>query len=1147
VTVSGLSDVLTGLSVFIVDAGDGDDLVDLTSSSLPGTVLGGQGQDEIFGSAFGDVIGGGSEVDEVTAGAGDDIVGADLVPLLTISDATPVSELDSGTSPVEFTITLSGPVRPTGYSVTVDVAVSDGTAQAADSDFTATTTTLTFAPNEPSKTFTVDVIGDENAEFNEVFFVDLTNATGAGILDPRGIGTITNDDFPNLTTSNIIVDEAAGTVTIQATLSVAATAAVEVDFTTTNGSATGGEDFTVTSGILTIPVGQSGGTIVVPITDDSLDEANETFQLTLSNPFNVNLSTPSATVIITDNDVPTVTLLVSPASVAENTGNVQVTVLRNTEPAGSLTVDLSSSLPGDLPIPNSIVIPAGQSSFTFFAAPTNNNLADGDRSVEIRSTAAGFAEDCAQVSIVDDDVAALTLTISAGTTSVNFDITGQNDGFHNGDKLVTITATANATESAEAELTVVDETTLQLTIDGSNERTIQEIRGAGSFVLQRNGTAGDLEITVRSTLFTSGPMGISQGSASVEFPSLIAIPDGQNSVEVPFFSNGRFTPQNGVGNSILFNVTFGAAGVSVPAEIRIQDDVTQVNGQIELKSFTSANTTNGYSVDFNETSHAGSIHVLEGLLSNSINVNRTYGQTSEAFSLQSSDSEELGFETSGGAAVNSLTYGNIRASNRETFFLTGVTDGIADGNQGVSFQIQDAVSNAVLTQSVLVVDTDYVTVDLPATTTSGGTATATISRIETADQSLTSSLNVFILTSGSSVAAANTARVTFLPTDTITVNNEGQRVQQKSFTLTAATLGDALVRLRANDQIEIQRSLSVSAATTTAVTQQVLASVISATIDTVDAGNGADIVFGTDLDDDLRGGAGDDIIIAGLGNDIADGGANNDVFIWADGDGDDSFLGGDGDDEVQFSTRNGISAAANLTFNGGAGDDSVVGTTGTGQNATYLATDPGARTPNTGQIIVTGANTLTLDFEGLTPITLMGAGGLLTIDGTLLPAITTLALSDDLLDTAGIGGNVVTGDGGFETTFFNGFEGVSIIGGTGTETIDLTSIDTGVSLSGCALGGILLDGGADDDVINIADISNPVSIFVRSVVGDTVNVDPIWSGSADVVTDDSLLGIPFRSSNRFTEDLRAYLSKASSNSPSLTLRRWKTPWLSPLM
>ena len=80
------------------------------------------------------------------------------------------------------------------------------------------------------------------------------------------------------------VQEAAGaTLDFAVTLSRAASAAVTVDYATSDGTATAGSDYTETSGTLTFAVGEREKTVAVPVLDDDHDEGSETFTLTLSN------------------------------------------------------------------------------------------------------------------------------------------------------------------------------------------------------------------------------------------------------------------------------------------------------------------------------------------------------------------------------------------------------------------------------------------------------------------------------------------------------------------------------------------------------------------------------------------------------------------------------------------------------------------------------------------------------------------------------------------------------------------------------------------------------------------------------------------------------------------------------------------------
>jgi len=110
-------------------------------------------------------------------------------PALALSGAT-VVEGDAGTpTDAEFSVTLAGVA---GGTVAVDYATADGTAQLGDSDYTARSGTVEFAPGETQKTITVPVTGDVSPEADEDFFVVLSNAridTGPVVLTPASDAT----------------------------------------------------------------------------------------------------------------------------------------------------------------------------------------------------------------------------------------------------------------------------------------------------------------------------------------------------------------------------------------------------------------------------------------------------------------------------------------------------------------------------------------------------------------------------------------------------------------------------------------------------------------------------------------------------------------------------------------------------------------------------------------------------------------------------------------------------------------------------------------------------------------------------------------------------------------------------------------------
>ncbi len=110
---------------------------------------------------------------------------------ISIADAT-ILEGDSGISSLDFTLSLDQEyVEP----ITVDFNLVNNLAIAGE-DFNATNGTITFNPGETTQTLSVGIIGDEEFEASETFFVELSNPSSAAIIqDEQATGTITNDDL----------------------------------------------------------------------------------------------------------------------------------------------------------------------------------------------------------------------------------------------------------------------------------------------------------------------------------------------------------------------------------------------------------------------------------------------------------------------------------------------------------------------------------------------------------------------------------------------------------------------------------------------------------------------------------------------------------------------------------------------------------------------------------------------------------------------------------------------------------------------------------------------------------------------------------------------------------------------------------------
>lgn len=111
-------------------------------------------------------------------------------PKISISDAY-MFEGSSGTTFFPFTITLD---QPSSKTVTVYYSTHDGTA-VSSGDYTAVSNqSISFLPNETTKTINIAVVADDLEEGDEEFTVVLSNASNATIEKSTGIGSIRNDD-----------------------------------------------------------------------------------------------------------------------------------------------------------------------------------------------------------------------------------------------------------------------------------------------------------------------------------------------------------------------------------------------------------------------------------------------------------------------------------------------------------------------------------------------------------------------------------------------------------------------------------------------------------------------------------------------------------------------------------------------------------------------------------------------------------------------------------------------------------------------------------------------------------------------------------------------------------------------------------------
>ena len=214
-----------------------------------------------------------------------------------------LEEGDSGTADMVFTVTLD---QPAVAPVTFRYATRNDTAEAG-SDYTETSGETTFLPGESQLTINVPILGDEEAEDDERFFLEVTATFDNGVAAGDGIGRIITDD-PIIRVSVIngaIAEGDAGTVPLSfdVALSEASEVAIDIGYETADGSAAAGSDYTAVNSTLTIPAGAITGTIEVIVAGDTEVEDDEFFEVTIStNAPDVELVNAMATGTILNDD-----------------------------------------------------------------------------------------------------------------------------------------------------------------------------------------------------------------------------------------------------------------------------------------------------------------------------------------------------------------------------------------------------------------------------------------------------------------------------------------------------------------------------------------------------------------------------------------------------------------------------------------------------------------------------------------------------------------------------------------------------------------------------------------------------------------------------------------------------------------------------
>ena len=280
-------------------------------------------------------------------------------------------------------------LRTNGHSgvVGVNFATADGSATS-PYKYGATNGLLTFQDGEVSKVIAIPINQISQVTGDETFFVTLSNPTnGAIILNPATVPVTIIDDNVGLgfLSPIYIATETDGSAVL-GIARVGINGITTVSYTTTNGTALAGTNYTAQAGSLTFTNGEAFKTIAIPLLHDPRVTGPLSFSVSLFNasaPAQIFTNNP-ATVTVNDAD-PGFAFTNANFYTVKSATNVMISVVRSNANTGIVAVNYAttddsatagvdySAVSGTLTFSNGVALQS------FLVPILTNNLVEGDR------------------------------------------------------------------------------------------------------------------------------------------------------------------------------------------------------------------------------------------------------------------------------------------------------------------------------------------------------------------------------------------------------------------------------------------------------------------------------------------------------------------------------------------------------------------------------------------------------------------------------------------------------------------------------------------------------------------------------------------------------------------------------------------------
>ena len=216
----------------------------------------------------------------------DDDAGDGSVPVLSVAAAEVVESNTSFSPATEFVVTLS---EASASDVTVDYQTVNASAKE-EGDVDQVRGTLTIAAGETSGVISITMFGGTEIEPDESFLLELSNVQGAvfageaPVLQAQGVllDTDSTDAKLALLVGEVQLvegDSGQSEAVFEVRLSRPSDEAITLSYTTRDGTAQAGTDYTETAGTLTFLAGETVKAVSVPVLGDATVEGTEAFSL----------------------------------------------------------------------------------------------------------------------------------------------------------------------------------------------------------------------------------------------------------------------------------------------------------------------------------------------------------------------------------------------------------------------------------------------------------------------------------------------------------------------------------------------------------------------------------------------------------------------------------------------------------------------------------------------------------------------------------------------------------------------------------------------------------------------------------------------------------------------------------------------------